>query len=421
MSTETAPPRPGRRTAAGRMAEARSRVYAVGLAAALPAVDRPLADADGRTLAEPLTTRTDLPAFPTSSVDGWAVRGTGAVAASSAGCSPAHRAAPLTADGTCVEIATGAMVPDGHRPPSCGSRTPRSTPTAVVTGAPRPDAGVAADRARRRAAGEELLPAGTPVDPGVIGLAAACGYDTLPVRRQPRGRAAGLRRRAADRRPARRRAGPRRARPAGAGVAAPLRRHVRPTDVLGPVADTLDAHVAALRGGAGRRPTWSAPPAAPCTARSTTCIPRWPSSAPTTSSTPWRSGPASRCCWPRLTGPTGGPASSPGCPATRSRRSSRWCRWSRRCSPACTAAPLPALPQVTLGAPIPGRGDYTHLALVRLDPAAGSPTRCRTSARRCCAGWPARTGSRSSRPAPRARPGTRVPFVPLPLLPGERA
>ncbi len=52
-------------------------MYAVGLAAALPAVDRPLADTDGHTLAEPLTTRTDLPAFPTSSVDGWAVRGTG--------------------------------------------------------------------------------------------------------------------------------------------------------------------------------------------------------------------------------------------------------------------------------------------------------------------------------------------------------
>ncbi len=35
-------------------------------------------------------------------------------------------------------------------------------------------------------ADEELLPAGTPVDPAVIGLAAACGHDTLRVRRAPR-------------------------------------------------------------------------------------------------------------------------------------------------------------------------------------------------------------------------------------------
>ena len=30
-----------------------------------------------------------------------------------------------------------------------------------------------------------LLPAGTPVTPGVIGLAAACGYDTIGVRAAP--------------------------------------------------------------------------------------------------------------------------------------------------------------------------------------------------------------------------------------------
>src|SRR6185312_9456857 len=92
--------------------EARSRVYAVGLASALPAVARPLVDTDGLTLAEPLTTRTDLPAFPTSSVDGWAVRGGGpwrVVGRVLAGNTPA----PLTEDDTTVEIATGAMVPEG--------------------------------------------------------------------------------------------------------------------------------------------------------------------------------------------------------------------------------------------------------------------------------------------------------------------
>src|SRR5687768_3110427 len=86
--------------------------YDAGRAAG-PAVESvPLSEADGRTLAAPLVTLTDLPAFPTASVDGWAVRGAapwrpvGRVLAG-------ERAAPLTADGTAVEIATGAMVPAG--------------------------------------------------------------------------------------------------------------------------------------------------------------------------------------------------------------------------------------------------------------------------------------------------------------------
>src|SRR6187401_1694391 len=92
--------------------KARTLAYEAGRAAAAPAEIVPLADADGRTLAEPLAALTDLPAFPTSSIDGWAVRGPGP-------WRPIGRvlaggpAAPLSADGTCVQIATGAMVPAG--------------------------------------------------------------------------------------------------------------------------------------------------------------------------------------------------------------------------------------------------------------------------------------------------------------------
>src|SRR5512139_3018646 len=184
MSTETAaaaepvaaPPPAG-------WEEARSRVYAVGLAAALPAVNRPLADADGHTLAEPLTTRTDLPAFPTSRVDGWAVRGDGpweVVGQVLAGSTPA----PLTTDGTTVEIATGAMVPEGA---TAILRIEESTRTADgrVAGTPRPNPEWR-EPGEEAHAGEELLPAGTPVDPALIGLAASCGHDTLRVRRAPR-------------------------------------------------------------------------------------------------------------------------------------------------------------------------------------------------------------------------------------------
>src|SRR3954451_5615379 len=91
---------------------ARTLAYEAGRAAAGPAEVVTLPDADGRTLAEPLRALTDLPAFPTSSIDGWAVRGPapwrpiGRVLAGGV-------AAPLEQDGTCVEIATGAMVPAG--------------------------------------------------------------------------------------------------------------------------------------------------------------------------------------------------------------------------------------------------------------------------------------------------------------------
>src|SRR5215475_4048280 len=92
--------------------QARSVAHAAGAALAPAAVEVPLADADGTVLAGPLVARTDLPAFPTSSVDGWAVRGpapwriTGRILAGA----PAQ---PLGEQGTCVQIATGAMVPAG--------------------------------------------------------------------------------------------------------------------------------------------------------------------------------------------------------------------------------------------------------------------------------------------------------------------
>ena len=48
-----------------------------GSALPLPAESATLADADGRTLAAPQVARTDLPAFDTAAMDGWAVCGQG--------------------------------------------------------------------------------------------------------------------------------------------------------------------------------------------------------------------------------------------------------------------------------------------------------------------------------------------------------
>ncbi|HEV8175558.1 MAG TPA: molybdopterin molybdotransferase MoeA, partial [Actinoplanes sp.] len=163
--------------------KARTLAYQAGRAAAGPAEMVPLAAADGRTLAESLVALTDLPAFPTSSIDGWAVRGAGPwrpVGRVLAG----GAAAPLDADGVCVEIATGAMVPNGA---DAVIRTEESTrdDAGMVSGVPRatPEWRLPGDEATK---GEELLPAGTAVDPAVIGVAATCGYEWLAVRRVPR-------------------------------------------------------------------------------------------------------------------------------------------------------------------------------------------------------------------------------------------
>src|SRR3954454_9844381 len=115
---------------------ARALAYEAGRQAAGPAELISLPEADGRTLAEPLVALTDLPAFATSSIDGWAVRGPGP-------WRPAGRvlaggpAGPLTDDGTCVEIATGAMVPAGAEA-LIRVEEPTRDAEGLIGGAPRP-------------------------------------------------------------------------------------------------------------------------------------------------------------------------------------------------------------------------------------------------------------------------------------------
>ncbi|MFI7025844.1 molybdopterin molybdotransferase MoeA [Micromonospora sp. NPDC049900] len=397
--------------------EARSRVYAVGLAAVLPAVERPLADVDGYTLADPLTTRTDLPAFPTSSVDGWAVRGAGpwrVVGRVLAGGTPA----PLTEDGTTVEIATGAMVPSGT---TAVLRVEESTRTAdgSVDGVPRgtPEW---RDPGEEAAAGEELLPAGTPVDPAVIGLAASCGHDTLRVRRQPRAAllvfgdelltagppAAGRVRDAL-----------------GPTVPSWLRRYgcqIRAADVVGPVADTLPDHVAALRtalahadlvcttGGTMHGPVDHLHPAlaelgADYVVNTVAVRPGFP------------------MLLARVVGGDGRVRFVAGLPGNPQ---------SAVVALVSLVAPLlaglagrvaPVLPHVTLAEPVPGRGDHTHLALVRLDRAAGTARPVRHVGSAMLRGLSGADGFAVIRPGSTGTAGDRVPLVPLPLLSGERA
>ncbi|WP_405747802.1 molybdopterin molybdotransferase MoeA [Streptomyces sp. NBC_01525] len=144
-------------------------------------------DALGRTLAEPLTALTDLPPFDTSAMDGWAVSGPGPwdldrAAGGDRGILAGHAATAL-ADGHAVAIATGARVPDGATAvlrsehgevhDRGDGRARLVAPRAVRLGQDiRP-------RGQECGRGEPLLPAGVPVTPAVLGLAAAAGYDRL--------------------------------------------------------------------------------------------------------------------------------------------------------------------------------------------------------------------------------------------------
>ncbi|MGA5817009.1 molybdopterin molybdotransferase MoeA [Kitasatospora sp. NPDC094028] len=151
----------------------------------LPALGLPLVEALGHTLAEPLTALTDLPAFDTSAMDGWAVAGPGPWRVAGQVLAGRTEVAPLD-DGAAVQIATGAQLPpgatavlrrehgrvDGALLHACG-------PGPLTTGQ---DVRPRGQECRR---GEELLPAGAPVGPAVLGLAAACGHDRLSVHRRP--------------------------------------------------------------------------------------------------------------------------------------------------------------------------------------------------------------------------------------------
>jgi molybdopterin molybdotransferase len=177
-------------------------------------------------------------------VDGFAVRGAGpwkVVGRALAGSVPA----PL-GEGEAVEIATGAMLPEGVDQ-IIRVEDSQTLGDSLVTGQPRdvPDWRGRGDEAL---AGEELLPAGTAITPAVIGLAASCGHDTLTVTPGPTAAVVIFGDELLTAGPP----GLGRVRDAlGPQVPAWLARlGARPIpglDPRGPVADTLEAHIDALR------------------------------------------------------------------------------------------------------------------------------------------------------------------------------
>ncbi|MFA7761892.1 molybdopterin molybdotransferase MoeA [Streptomyces sp. NPDC048723] len=163
---------------------ARARVLAHGAARPLPARTVPLRDAAGLTLADGLPALQPLPGFDTSAMDGYAVSGTGPWRVRAAVRAGAPWAGVLGA-AECVEISTGAEVPAGAR-----AVLPLESAVATDDGrvsGPVPPPGRHIRRTGEDApAGRRLAPAGTRIGPALLGLAAACGHDTLPVRPRPR-------------------------------------------------------------------------------------------------------------------------------------------------------------------------------------------------------------------------------------------
>jgi molybdopterin molybdotransferase len=161
---------------------ARTRAYETGRACDPRSV--PLAGALGTVLAAPIDALTDLPAFDTVSMDGWAVSGPGPWRLTQpvlAGDLPS----PLRA-GEAAPIATGAQFPSGatavvrrEHGETDGHSVRRTDHLPLVTGADVRTRGEEASR------GEVLLAHGARVTPPVLGLAAAAGHDHLLVHEQP--------------------------------------------------------------------------------------------------------------------------------------------------------------------------------------------------------------------------------------------
>ena len=158
----------------------------------LPEEDVALAEAHGRVLARDVAAAVALPGFDNSAMDGYAARWAEVSTAAEspvrlpvADDIPAGRTdvVPL-APGTVQRIMTGAPLPQGADVVVPVELTDGGTDVVEVRESP-------ARGTHLRAAGEDIaegavaLTAGTPLGAAQLGLAAAVGLETLPVRRRP--------------------------------------------------------------------------------------------------------------------------------------------------------------------------------------------------------------------------------------------
>ncbi|MEP0547752.1 MAG: gephyrin-like molybdotransferase Glp [Rhodothermales bacterium] len=171
------------------VAEARRTVLAA-VTWVQPVEHVPLADALGRTLAEPVVSRDAIPPFDNSAMDGFAVRTAdfdgGTATLRVIGEAAAGRMPDVVVEpGTCVRIMTGAPIPAGADAVAPVEWTEPDGDRVLIGRAPTAGQYV-------RPAGQDVQPGdtmaktGTVVTPPVVGMAATLGFAELAVRVPPR-------------------------------------------------------------------------------------------------------------------------------------------------------------------------------------------------------------------------------------------
>jgi molybdopterin molybdotransferase len=153
----------------------------------LPAEVVRLDSAAGRVVAEPALARTDLPPFPSSAMDGYAVR-----AEETPGRLPVHgriaAGSPLPGSlpvGTAAAIATGATVPDGADAVVPVERTAESDGFVEIQEPATPGAHIR-DRGGDVREGETVVGTGAVLGSPQIGALAAAGLAEVVCARRPR-------------------------------------------------------------------------------------------------------------------------------------------------------------------------------------------------------------------------------------------
>lgn len=158
----------------------------------LPAEDCPLAQALGRVLRSPVVADRDLPPFDRVTMDGFALRASSLSQGVSSLKVTGVQAAgmmPLTVEteGTCVEVATGAVLPKGADAVVPYEEVRREGEVVTLLNNTSVESGNHIHRrASDHAAGSPLVPSGTRLTGREIAVAASCGAATLRVSITPR-------------------------------------------------------------------------------------------------------------------------------------------------------------------------------------------------------------------------------------------
>lgn len=155
-----------------------------------------LDEAMGRVLAEDLVSPTDWPRFDNSAMDGYAVRHADLSARADAGqplelevietVTAGATATRAAGPGQCFRIMTGAELPAGVDTVIMREETDESVPGRVVVRTIAPLGANIRRRGESFRAGQAVVPRGTRVDAGVIGLIASFARSRVAVWRRPR-------------------------------------------------------------------------------------------------------------------------------------------------------------------------------------------------------------------------------------------